>query len=110
MLRVLVVGFGDIAGRGIRSILRGPDILVTECGTEAMTAVVAGVRPDVLVLEAGPRGGGALAARLTAGAPGATVVLCSAHRTDLRVFPASGGSFTRPLSERTLIESVRGAG
>ncbi|WP_306333562.1 hypothetical protein [Streptomyces sp. KL118A] len=108
MLRVLVVGFGDIARRGIRSILRNPGILLMECGTDAVTAVVAGTRPDVVVLEAGPRGGGARAARLAAETPGTTVVLCSAHRTDMRVYPASGGCYTRPLSARALIDGVRG--
>ncbi|QEU90455.1 hypothetical protein [Streptomyces kanamyceticus] len=108
MLRVLVVGFGDIAGRGIRAILRHPGILVEECGTDTVTAVVAETRPDVLVLEAGPEGGSALATPMAVGAPGTTVVICSAHRTDMRVYPASGGCFTRPLSARALIDSVRG--
>ncbi|MEU9918084.1 hypothetical protein [Streptomyces sp. NPDC051001] len=108
MLRVLVVGFGDIAGRGIRAILRHPQILVEECGTDTVTEAMAVTRPDVLVLEGGVQGGDALATRMAADAPGTTVVLCSAHRTDMRVFPASGGCFTRPLSAQALIDIVRG--
>ncbi|MEU7577027.1 hypothetical protein AB0B50_05400 [Streptomyces sp. NPDC041068] len=111
MLRVLVVGFGGIAGHGIRSILRHPGILVEECGADTVAEVMAARRPDALVLEAGPGDGGApaaFAARTAATVPGTTVVLCSAHRTDMLVYPASGGCFTRRLSARALIDSVRG--
>lgn len=110
MLRVLVAGFGGIAGRGIRAILRPPEFLVEECPVDAVTALVAATHPDVLLLETGPYDGFGRDMRSVAVATGTTVVECSAHRTTLRVHPPTGGCFTRPLSEHALLDSVRAGG
>lgn len=108
MLRVLVGGFGDIAVRGIRAILRHPEFQVEECGADAVTDALAARRPDALLLETGPRADTVFAEAVAAALPGLTVVACSAHRTDMRVRPRESGAWhSRRLSAQALLDSVR---
>lgn len=107
MFRVLAVGFGPVAVRGIRSILQSPEFLVEECEADAMTDLAPHF--DVLIIQAGPQGGSAPAETVAAHRPDSTVVVCSSERTDMRVRPAGAGDTwqVQQLSATVLLDGVR---